>query len=211
MKINKKIPVFILKNAISILFNVHFDVFDYSKYHQDLPVALKELYEIDAHFSKDCSYETIHFFCNLDRFVKPDLLELEKKSFVFVHENQHNWACEAQLNSEKVYFNDKVEPEKSRFLDTDIDSFLTTFALQEIGFNLKYYFGFEYENISAIEAHFKKTEHIWTDKNYIYTEPLSYYLVDDDCLVMWAGMNIFATNNQEKYEYYKGILKHYEF
>ncbi len=58
-----------LKNIISRLFDVKFKDFDYSKYHRDLPVTLKELYEIDAFFSKDCRYETIAFFCNLDRLV----------------------------------------------------------------------------------------------------------------------------------------------
>jgi hypothetical protein len=211
MEIQEKNSIFGLKNIIFRLFDVQFDDSEYSKYHQDLPVALKELYEIDAHFSQDCSYDTIHFFCNLDRLVKPHLLKTKEKSFVFVHENQHNWTCETQLNSNKVYFNDHVEPEKSRFLATTIDQFLTTFALQEIGLNLKFYFGFEYEDMEEIKENFKKIEILCTDKNYIYSQPFSYYLIDDDCLVMWAGMNIFATNNEEKYEYYKGILKHYNF
>ncbi len=208
---DSKQGISLLKNTISALFGVKFGAFDVSKYHKDLPIALKELYEIDAHFSEDCRYETIHFFCNIDRLVKPTFLKLEDESFVFVHENQNNWACETQLKSDKVYFKDLVEPEKSRFLDTNIADFLTTFALQEIGFNLKYYFGLEHENISEIEENFEKIEHLCTDNNYLYSSPFSYFLIDDDCLVMWAGMNIFATNNQAKYEHYKSILKHYTF
>jgi hypothetical protein len=29
--------------------------------------------------------------------------------------------------------------------------------------------------------------------------------------VMYAGMNIFATNNETKFNYYKNILQHYNF
>ncbi len=210
-KVIQKMQILDLKQIISRLFEVQFEIFDYSKYHQDLPFALKELYEIDAFFSKDCRYETIAFFCNLDRLVPYNQLRLEEASFVFVHENQHNWSCTAQLNTDKVYFKDSVEPQNSCFLAAKIDDFLLTFALQEIGFSLQYYFGFEYENMDEIQHHFNKTEHLFTQKHLTYQKTFSYYLADDDCLVMWAGMNVLATNNQAKFEFYKGVLKFYSF
>ncbi len=211
MKINKKQPIVGLKTVILRLFNEEIKQTDEAKYPADFPKALKEMYEIDAHFSNDCRYETIHFFCNLDRFVKFKNLIFTEKKFEFVHENQNNWACEAQFKSQKVYFKNRVEPEKSHFLKENLSNFLTTFALQEIAFNLKKYVGLEAKNIDEIKHHFKKIELLWSANYLIYDEPFSYYLVDDDCLVMWAGMTIFATNNQEKYEFYKNILKHYEF
>ncbi len=201
-----------LKNIISRLFDVKFKDFDYSKYHPNLPLALKELYAIDAFFAQhNCSFETLRFFCNLDRLVPHQSLKIDEKKLIFLKENQNNWACSTELGTDKVYFHDYVEPQNSHLLATKIDDFLLTFALQEIGFSLQYYFGFEYENMNAIQHHFNKTEHLWTQNHLTYPKPFSYYLVDDDCLVMWAGMNVLATNNQEKFEFYKGILKHYTF
>jgi hypothetical protein len=223
MKISKKDPVLGLKKVISRLFDVKFDRSQYKTYHPDLPKGLKKMYEIDRFFSKDCRYETIHFFCNQDRLVKYDKLTLVEKDFVFVHENQNNWKCRAQLKSQKVYFEDCVEPQKSRFISDNIDVFLTTFGLQEIGFNLPYYFGLNSGEIADIKTHFKKVEFLWEDNNYIHQFPFendekegkplsySYYLVDDDCLVMYAGMYVFGTKNLEKFEHYKGVLPHYEF
>ncbi len=200
-----------MKKVIERLFKVQFNEFNYDKYHPDLPQPLKEMYEIDALFSQDCSYDTIHFFCNQDRLIKYNQLKLSAKSFVFVHENQYNWTCEAALKSDKVYFNNSVEPEKSHYLNSDIGEFLTTFGLQEIGFNLSFYFGLENQNMDETKANFQKVEHLWTDTTYLYNHPYSYYLVDDDCLVMWAGMCIFATNNETKFKYYQSVLKHYTF
>jgi hypothetical protein len=212
MKISKKAPILGLKRVISRLFDVKLDDFDLTAYHPKLPHALKEMYAIDAFYAKhDCSFETIRFFANQDKLVPYQDLKLAESPFTFVRENQSNWFCLTELDSNKVYFYDRVEPHKSRFLPHSTDAFLTTFALQEIGFNLKFYFGFEYENIDKIRPFFKKVEPLWSDKNYIYDATFSYYLVDDDCLVMFAGMNIFATNNEAKFEHYKRVLAHYTF
>jgi hypothetical protein len=223
MKISKKDPVSGLKKVISRLFDVKFGTFQYKTYHPDLPKGLMKMYEIDRFFSRDCRYDTIHFFCNQDRLMKYDKLNLLEKDFVFIHENQNNWKCQAQLKSQKVYFEDCVEPQKSRFISDNIDAFLTTFGLQEIGFNLPHYFGLNSGEIENIQAHFKTVELLWRDDNYVYQFPFgydekeskplpySYYLVDDDCLVMYAGMYVFATKNEEKFEHYKNVLPHYTF
>jgi hypothetical protein len=212
MKITKKDPILGLKNVISRLFEIKFDNFDFDKYHPNLPQSLKELYEIDAFFAKhDCGFETIRFFCNQDRLLPYSDLKLEEKDFVFIRENQNNWICKTQLGSNKVYFEDRVFIENSRFLTTKIKAFLTTFALQEIGFNLPHYIGLHCEKVVEILPFFKKVEPLWSDKNYLNFGHFEYYLVDDDCLLMQAGMNILATKNQDKLNYYKGILNHYTF
>jgi hypothetical protein len=212
MKITKKTPIWGLKKVISLLFEIDFGEFDYDKYHPQLIHSLKELYEIDAFFAKnDCGFETIRFFCNQDRLLPYSDLKLEDKDFVFVCENQNNWVCKTQLGSNKVYLEDRVFTENSRFLTSKIDAFLTTFALQEIGFNLPHYIGLHCEKVVDILPDFKKVEPLWTDKNYLNFGHFEYYLVDDDCLLMQAGMNILATKNKEKLEYYKGILDHYTF
>jgi hypothetical protein len=212
MKITKKTPIWGLKKVISLLFEIDFGEFDYDKYHPQLIHSLKELYEIDAFFAKnDCGFETIRFFCNQDRLLPYSDLKLEDKDFIFVKENQNNWVCKTQLGSNKVYCEDRVWMENSRFLTSKIDAFLTTFALQEIGFNLPHYIGLHCEKVVDILPRFKKVEPLWADKNYLNFGHFEYYLVDDDCLLMQAGMNILATKNKEKLEYYKGILDHYTF
>ncbi len=212
MKINKKEPISGLKKVISRLFNVKLDNFSFEKYPPKLPISLKELYEIDAFYAKhDCAFETIRFFCNQDRLVPYADLKLGEKDFVFVRENQNNWVCKTELGSNKVYFEDRVFTETSGVLPQEIDAFLTTFALQEIGFNLKHYFGLEAKSMVEIESVFNKVEHLWTSKYLTYDDPFSYYLIDDDCLVVWAGMAIFSTNNEEKFTHYKSLLAHYTF
>lgn len=212
IQISKNDPIEGLKNVISRLFEVKFDELDFTKYHPDLPQPLKEIYEIDAFFLREnCVYETIRFFCNQDRLVKYQDLKLDESFFTFVNENQGNWYCKTALNSDVILLEDYSETKKEAFLPQKIDEFLTTFALQEIAFNLPYYLGLEYGNIEDVKDKFNKIEDLWVDKNYVYEHVYSFYLVDDDCLVMWGGINIFATKNEEKFEYYKSILKHYTF
>jgi hypothetical protein len=212
MQISKNDPIPDLKKVISRLFEIEFDEFDFTKYHPDLPQSLKEIYEMDAFFLREnCAYETIRFFCNQDRLVKYQDLTLEEPFFTFVNENQGNWYCKTKLNSDKVLLESYFEIKKEELLPQKIDEFLTTFALQEVGFNLPFYFGLDYGNFDEIKPKFSKIEDLWIDKKYVYEHPHSYYLVDDDCLVMWGGMNIFATKNEEKFDFYKPILKHYNF
>jgi hypothetical protein len=212
IQISKNDPIEGLKNVISRLFEVKFDELDFTKYHPDLPQPLKEIYEIDAFFLREnCVYETIRFFCNQDRLVKYQDLKLDESFFTFVNENQGNWYCKTALNSDVILLEDYSETKKEAFLPQKIDEFLTTFALQEIAFNLPYYLGLEYGNIEDVKDKFNKIEDLWVDKKYVYEHPYSFFLVDDDCLVMWGGINIFATKNEEKFEYYKSILKHYTF
>jgi hypothetical protein len=212
MKITKKDPISGLKNALSRLFDYKFGDFDFSKYPPNLPQALKEMYEIDAFTRREnCVYETIRFFANQDHLVPFEDLKLDESPFTFVRENQSNWLCKTDLGSQKVYLEDRVFTENSGVLEQNLAAFLTTFALQEIGFNLPFYIGLHCEHVSDILPNFKKVEPLWSDKNYLNHGQFSYWLVDDDCLLMEAGMNILATKNEEKSEYYKGVLNHYTF
>jgi hypothetical protein len=212
MKITKKDPVSGLKNVISRLFDYKFGDFDFSKYPPNLPKALKEMYEIDAFTRREnCVYETIRFFANQDRLVPFAELKMEETPFTFVKENQSNWLCKTELGSQKVYLEDRVFTENSGVLNQNLAAFLTTFALQEIGFNMPFYIGLHCEHVSDILPNFKKIEPLWSDKNYLNHGQFSYWIVDDDCLLMQAGMNILATKNEKKLEYYKGILNHYTF
>jgi hypothetical protein len=212
MKITKKDPISGLKNVISRLFDVELENFDFGKYPPNLPKALKEMYEIDAFYAAhDCGFETIRFFANQDRLVPYAELKLEESPFTFVRENQNNWLCKTDLGSNKVYLEDRVFTENSGVLKQDLPAFLTTFALQEIGFNLPFYIGLHCEKVVDILPNFKKVEPLWSDKNYLNFGHFAYYIVDDDCLLMQAGMNILATKNEEKLNHYKSILNHYTF
>jgi hypothetical protein len=212
MKITKKDPILGLKKVISRLFNYEFDNFDFSKYPPNLPQALKEMYEIDAFVRrKDCGFETIRFFANQDRLVPFKELKLDESPFTFVRENQNNWLCKTDLGSQKVHLEDRVFTENNGLLEQNLPAFLTTFALQEIGFNLPFYIGLHAENVADILPNFKKIEPLWSDKSYLNFGQFSYWIVDEDCLLMQAGMNILATKNEEKLAFYKSILNHYTF
>jgi hypothetical protein len=212
MNISTKSPIADLKKLIEHLFDLQFPIFDHSKYHQDLPHALKELYEISQYISSsNCSYETITFFCNIDRLIPYKDLDLTQTQYIFLRENQNNWTCSASLGSNKVYFTDKVEPKNSRTLKPEISEFLTTFALNELAYNFKYYLGLTTTDINKLKPTFQNTQAIWTKKYYIYNQPCSFYLADQVGLVSEGGMSLFSTNNSEKFAFYKNKLDHYEF
>jgi hypothetical protein len=212
MEITKKDPISGFKSVISRLFDVKLDNFDFEKYPPKLPQALKELYEIDAFYARhDCGFETIRFFANQDRLVPFADLKLDESPFTFVRENQSNWFCKTDLSSQKVYLEDRVFTENSGVLKQNLPAFLTTFALQEMGFNLPFYIGLHCEKVVDILPNFKKIEPLWSDETYLNFGHFSYYIVDDDCLLMQAGMNILATKNEEKLNHYKTILNHYTF
>lgn len=211
MIINKVEPIRGLKKVISKLFNVKFPNSDYAKYPEGLPKALQDMYEIEAHFSKARNHKTLPFFSHQDRLIPFAQLDLTEKTFEFLWENQNNWVCEAELKTSKVYLRDRVEPYNSHYLTQKLPDFLMTFGLQAVGFNLENAIGLEAKTMADIESNFNTVEHLWTGKHLTNAVPFSFYLVDDDCFVMWAGMAVFATNNQEKFEHYKGVLTHYRF
>ena len=211
MKINKAEPILGLKKVVSTLFNVKFPHFDHSKYPDGLHKALRDLYEIDAYFSKGSNDQTVSFLGRQDRLIPFDALDLTKKMFDFARENQNNWVCEGELKTSKIYFKDRIEPYNSHYLKQKLPDFLMTFALRETVFCLTHHIGLEAKNMTEIEFVFNDVKHLWTAKYLNHTDAFSYYLVDDDCLVMWADTVVFATNNKEKFEHYKGILAHYTF
>jgi hypothetical protein len=206
---NNQNPIEVLKKVISKLFLVELNNFNFDKYDKKLPHALKEMYEIEAFFvEKDCAYETIGFFSILDRLIPHEKLKVEDGMFTFIQENQANWAL--KYGDGQVYFEDKIEPQNSRFLTQTIDEILLLFALQEVGFNIPNYFGLDYNTIAEITTEFENIEPIVFDKNYIGIN-CSYYIADGNCLVGQAGMNVLSTFDHEKYEHYLSKLKHYTF
>jgi hypothetical protein len=212
LKISAKSPISGLKRVISHLFEVKLDELDLSPYHSDLPEALKEMYAIDTLSAQhDCAFETTRFFANQDRLVPYHELALDTALFTFVRENQSNWLCKSSLGSRQVYFQDRVMPENSGYLLSNLERFLTTFALQEIGFNLPLHIGINCEKVSDILPTFQSVTPIWVDEKYLNALHYEYYLIDEDCLLMQAGMHVLATKNEEKMEYYKRILDYYTF
>ncbi len=210
MKINPNNPLSGLKKIISKLFDIDFADFTFDKINKNLSPALREIYTIDAFIAENnCSYETIRFFANMDRLVKYEDLKPTEKQFVFVTENQGNWYCKTSLNSDIVYIYNHEEFENGAALAENIEEFLTTFAMTELSYNFRYLLGLNYDSFDKVKEHFEKTEALWTDKTYII-RPTSFYLIDDEILLDEACMTL-ATNNAEKFDYYKSKLDYYLF
>jgi hypothetical protein len=210
MKINPKNSISGLKEVIAKLFELDFADFTFDKIDKNLPSALQEIYTIDAFIAENnCSYETIRFFANMDWLVKYEDLKLTENQFTFVTENQGNWYCKTSLNSDSVYIYNHEEFENGTALAENIETFLTTFAFTELSYNFTYLLGLNYNSFDKVKEHFVKTEALWTDKIYII-RPTSFYLIDDEILLDEACMTL-ATNNAEKFSYYKSKLDSYLF
>lgn len=196
-----------LKTVIEKLFRVDLTYFHFY-INEDLPNALREIYKIDFHFDiEDSKYETIRFFRNRDRLTLYQELKKDEKEFVFATENQGNWYCKTSLNSENVYTYGLEELEDGTILKQSIEDFLISFALLELSNNLNYFCGLYEKSEGKVKSKFKKIDAIWIDKMYIIC-PVSFYLIDDEVLFDEANMTL-ATNNKEKFEYYRSILDTY--
>jgi hypothetical protein len=204
MKINS---ISDLRQFIEKLFDVNFEQYHFN-INENLPVALKEIHKIDMHFASDnCAYETIRFFRNMDRLTFYNDLKTSEEQFVFANENQGNWYAKTSLHSEKVYIYGHEELEDGTILNENLEEFLITFALLEISNNFKFFCGLYEKSEDKVKSKFRKIEELWPDKMYII-RPTSFYLIDDEVLFDQANMTI-ATNNEEKFNYYRTIFETY--
>jgi hypothetical protein len=156
-------------------------------------------------------YETIRFFCNQDRLVPFADLDLTGERFVFLRENQNNWTCSAQMQSDQVYFIDRVFDGADGYLAQDIETVLTSFALQEMMFNFAQYIGLQAD--TAREALHVVQHHqlLYADKGYLNAIDIEYYQVDESLHLMQGGMLVLAGHDAEKLDFYAQKLEHYKF
>jgi hypothetical protein len=206
MKINS---ISDLKKCIEKLFDANFEQYHFN-INENLPVALQEIHKIEMHFASDnCAYQTISFFRNMDRLTLYNELKTNEKQFVFANENQGNWYAKTDLQSEKVYIYGHEELEDGTVLNESIDEFLITFALLEISNNFQFFCGLYEKSQEKVKSKFRKIEELWVDKMYLI-RPVSFYLIDDEVLFDKANMTI-ATNNEEKFNYYRSIFETYSY
>jgi hypothetical protein len=209
MLIDNQKPIEVLKNVIEKLFKIEFDPFNFEMYDIQIPHALKEMYEIEAFFEKkDEAYASLGFFSMLDKLIPFQALNTENETLTFIEESQSNWAL--QYQNGKVFFEDRLEPENSYYLSQSIEEILLLFGLQEIGFNITNYLGLDYDSIDEIISEFENIEQIVINKNYIGLN-CSFYIVDGNCLLGQASMNVLSTFDVDKYHFYKTKFRHYTF
>lgn len=196
-----------LKNFIEKILDVIIDARPNSV-NANLPQPLQIIYTIDAFFAThNCAYETLRFFRNMDRLTLYQNLQIQDKQFVFATENQGNWYAKTSLLSDKVYIYNHEEILDGTALDESLEDFLITFALLEISNNFKHFCGLYENSLKKINKQFRKSEPLWVNKKYLL-RTTSFYLVDDDVLFDEAN-NTIATNNEEKFNYYRSKLETY--
>ena len=196
-----------LKNFIEKIFDVTIDAIPNS-INANLPQSLQIIYTIDAFFAKhNCAYQTLRFFRSMDRLTLYSELKLNEGQFVFATENQGNWYAKTSLNSNKVFIYNHEEIPDGIELVESIEAFLITFALLEISNNFKHFCGLYENSLEKINKQFRKSEPLWIDKKYLLRNT-SFYLIDDEVLFDEAN-NTIATNNEEKFNYYRSRLETY--
>ncbi len=196
-----------LKKCVEKLFDVDFEQHHFN-INENLPLALQEIYKIEMHFaSNNCAYQTIRFFRNMDRLTLYNDLKTNEEHFVFASENQGNWYAKTNLHSEKVYIYGHEELKDGTILKENIEAFLITFALLEISNNFQFFCGLYEKSEEKVKSKFLKIVELWVDKMYLI-RPVSFYLIDGEVLFDQANMTI-ATNNEEKFNYYRSIFETY--
>lgn len=196
-----------LKLFIEKLFKINLNDFHFD-INENLHIALQQMYKIDYAFAQfDCKYETIRFFRNIDRLTNYQDLQLQDKKFVFATENQGNWYAKTSLDSHKVFIYGHEEIPDGTVLEENLEVFLITFALLELSYNFNHFCGLYENDVIEVKKQFQKTEELWLNKKYLLRDT-SFYLIDDDVLFDEANMTI-ATNNEEKFNYYRPKLRTY--
>ena len=196
-----------LKKFIEKIFDVTIDAIP-NIVNANLPQPLQIIYTIDAFFAThNCAYETLRFFRNIDRLTLHQDLQLQDEQFVFATENQGNWYAKTSLLSDNIYIYNHEEIHDGIALDESLEDFLITFALLELSNNFKYFCGLYENSLEKINTEFRKSEPLWVNKKYLLRNT-SFYLIDDEVLFDEAN-NTIATNNEEKFNYYRSRLETY--
>ena len=178
-------------------------------YTASIPKGLRELYGIHESYSTLKPKNTL--FCNQDRLLLPAEIK-DDQYFDFLIENQRCWKCETERGRENppVYIHDaeSIDIVGRKMIHNSLNDFLTTYALQELAFELDFSIN-EHFDLEAILNSSLKTEELWMDKSYTWgdTNRYNFWLVEDSCFIMDCSIRYFATNDPQKFDYVTKLLK----
>lgn len=178
-------------------------------YNAGIPKGLRELYQIHDSYSILKPKNTL--FCNQDRLLLPAEIS-DNQYFDFLIENQSCWKCETERGQENpsVYIHDaeSVDIIGRKHIHNSLNEFLTTYALQELTFELNFSINKHFDLETILNSSLKIKE-IWMDKSYTWgdTNRYNFWLVEDSCLIMDCSIRYFGTNDLQKFEFVNKLLK----
>jgi hypothetical protein len=178
-------------------------------YPATIPKGLQELYNIHG------SYERIKpensLFCNQDKLLLASEIK-DDQHFDFLIENQSCWKCETERGPDNppVYIHDaeSIEIAGKELINNSLNEFLTTYALQELTFELNFSINERFDMGTLLNSSLR-VEELWINKPYAWgdTNRYSFWLIEESCLLMNCSIRYFATNDQEKFEHVNRLLK----
>jgi len=174
-----------------------------------IPPGLRELYSIQESYSFLKPKNTL--FCNQDRLLLPSEIKGDQH-FDFLIENQGCWKCETERCQENppVFIHDaeSIDIFGRKIIHNSLNEFLTTYALQELTFELAYSIN-EHFDLGVILNSSLKTEELWMGKSYTWGDANRYnfWLIEDSCLMMDCSIRYFGTNDPQKFDYINELLK----
>jgi len=205
MTIDEKDPLKSIKEIFTFFQGIRCQDF---KYNDAIPRGLQELYSI--HDSNQLARPGNTLFSNQDPLILPDKVDLQKQYFTFLIENQSSWKCETEKNSldPAVYIYDAVYLDGREKIENSLNSFLTTYALMELTFDLAYSINNSFEKEAYLSKGLKVQE-LWMNKPYTWGEGnrYSFWLIEDNCILMDCSITYFATTDKDKFEYIKSVVE----
>lgn len=189
---------------IENFFEVDLSNIDLTKYDNRIPTCLQYLYAVEDFFALyDCKYETIRFFNNQYHLIPYANLKLENEHFDIIFENQNNWRVALQKGTNSIYLYEHYELPYNTKMSDELESFLISFALQEIMFNCSHYCQLDYKELDELEKEIPLHK-LWHGKMIDY--PINFYLTNENAIVMDGGWIVLSTNNEIVFNVYKKTL-----
>ena len=204
--IDKNNPFDELKALFSFLLRIENKV---STHDERIPMGLRELYQIRDSYSIVKPNNTL--FRNQD-----NLLLLPEISgdhyFDFLVENQSCWKCETEKgkSNPSVYIHDaeSIDIIGRKLIHDSLNRFLTTYALQELIFELDFSMNSDFEIRDILSSNLK-IEELWSNESYAWGDNnlYNFWLVEDSCLLMDCSITYFATDDRMKFDSINKTLK----
>jgi hypothetical protein len=175
-----------------------------------LPIVLRELYTIKNYY--DSIKPKNSLFSHQDHLLLAPELSDRDNSFDFLTENQRCWTCATIVDQvdPPVYIHnaESIDVQGRKLISDSLARFLTTYALQELVFELDFLINSTFETKEVLNMNVRIQE-LWMNETYTWGEGNRYnfWLIDDNCLLMDCSITCLATDDPDKFRYYSGFLK----
>ena len=171
-------------------------------FNERIPKGLRELYQIHESYSIIKPKNTL--FYNQDNLLLPSEISGDPY-FDFLIENQSCWKCETEMGQDNpsVYIHEaeSIDIEGRQVIHDSLNQFLTTYALQELIFELDFSHN-EHFTIGNILNSKLNVEELWIDASYTWGNSNRYHfwLIEGNCLVMKCSIHYIGTNDKQRFD-----------